>query len=238
MRFVPAPFRSGSTWWWSFGLLIAAPALVLALLGLWAARADLREQQTRVASLADDAITNAIARLEAELRRAEIGAQGSIEPVPTLSDLPIFSFHQRGLLTFHRERVYFDESGGHATLKTASAEWPFAIEQLIEAAQAAEAQQRPREALTMYRRIASAESRLRAWAEFGVARIEYQGGDAAALARLASSDWNRFDGRTPAGLPIALIACSYIEGLPDTKRTFSFRCLSRRSRTCEPDGGG
>jgi hypothetical protein len=55
------------TWWWVFGVLIAAPALVLALLGLRAFRADrlereqqLRDQQGQTAHLADAAIENAI----------------------------------------------------------------------------------------------------------------------------------------------------------------------------------
>jgi len=204
-------------------VLIAVPALALALLGLRVVRTEriereqqLRQQQTQVAHLADAAIANAFAELESELRRAETGGQALVGALnSTLSDLPVFSFDRRGLLTFHRERVYSARFGERPALKTSRTEWSLLTEQLIEQAQAAEAQQRTREALTIYRQIINTEPKLRAWAELGVARIQYQSGDASSVALLANPDWSRSERLTPTGLPVALIACAYVE--QDTK---------------------
>src|SRR5687767_8254235 len=72
-------FRLKRSWWWVFSILIAGPALVLALLGLRAMRADgiereqqLRDRQTQTARLADAAIQNAMERIAAQLDRLDI----------------------------------------------------------------------------------------------------------------------------------------------------------------------
>src|SRR5262245_38247739 len=77
MRHLAASLKSGWTWWWGFGLLIALPALALALLGLRAVRAEriereqqVREQQTQIARLADAALANALSELENAQQRA------------------------------------------------------------------------------------------------------------------------------------------------------------------------
>ncbi|HET9216775.1 MAG TPA: hypothetical protein VFR18_07345 [Terriglobia bacterium] len=63
---------------WLFSLLIAGPAIVLALLGLCAVRADrvereqhLREHQTQTARLADAAIANVLDRLRGIARETD-----------------------------------------------------------------------------------------------------------------------------------------------------------------------
>ena len=110
MRMLSTTFRSGRGWWAVFGLLIATPALALSWLGLRVVRAErieraqqVREQQTQLARLADAGIGNALAEIEAELRRAdtvvpagETGFEGG------LADLPTMAFHRSGLLSFPR----------------------------------------------------------------------------------------------------------------------------------------
>ena len=67
MRREPVSSLSRQTWWWVFGLFIATPAVVLALLGLRSIHADdierqqrLRDQQTQTARLADAALSSAL----------------------------------------------------------------------------------------------------------------------------------------------------------------------------------
>jgi signal transduction histidine kinase len=202
-------------------VLIALPAVALAVLGLRAIRAErfereqqARERQTQVTRLADAAIANAFAELEHGLRRLETRRQDRVvESVREFSNLTVFSFDRRGLLSFHRERVYVGEFGGRPAFTPS-----LATEQLIEQTQSAEAQGRTREAVTVYRRITSAEPKLRLWAELCIARIQHQNGDDGALARLANPDWGRAEELTPTGLPVALVACAYVEQAPNEKR--------------------
>src|SRR6185503_17473057 len=105
MCHLAASLKSGWTWWWGFGLLIAVPALALALLGLRAVRAEriereqqVREQQTQVARLADAALANALSELEHALQR---------EAAPLQANDFVFSFEPQGLLVFQRDRVWF-----------------------------------------------------------------------------------------------------------------------------------
>lgn len=217
MRFPPGSLKIGWKWWLSFSLLIAMPAFALALLGLRAVRAEriereqqLREQQAQASRLANTAIANALERLEGELRRADDGSQ-------KLSDLIVFSFNRNGLMSFHRDRVYFDEQ---SLWHNSHAEWSPETESLIEQAQIAEAQQHLREAAIAYRKLISIEPKLRDWAEFGLARIRYQSGDPRAEALLASDRWGGSEGITPMGLPMAFVACSYVERLPNEKRAW------------------
>ena len=102
-------------WWWVFSILIAGPALVLALFGLRAIRVDrierehqLREQQTQVARLADAAIANAVERMIAQLDRMGVdsfakSARGSLEQ----PDLQVFILDAGDVLSFPRQRIYF-----------------------------------------------------------------------------------------------------------------------------------
>ena len=196
MRSLSAWLGRGRTWWWTFGLFIAAPALALAVLGLRAVRLErierqqqLREQQAQTARLADAAISTALAQIE------------SSEAVS--GDYPAFSLEPQGLLLFPRERVYFGEFGRQPAL--ARRGWLASTRQLVEQAQAAEAQQRTKEALPLYQRLSSVEARLRPWAELSEARIR------GAIPLLANPEWSRSEGTTPTGLPVALLACAYVE---------------------------
>jgi signal transduction histidine kinase/predicted transcriptional regulator len=217
MRLAPATLRSGRTWWWSFGLLIAVPALVLALLGLRAARVEhierqqqLRVQQGQIGRLADAAISNVLARLEGEVARAET-SEG------VLREYFLFSLDRQGLLVFPRERVYFGEFGKRPA--AARGDRRGAVQTLIEQAQAAEAQRRPGDALAAYRSVIGADPKLREWAELSVARIRYVSGEADALPLLAKPEWSRSEGLTPTGLPTALLACAHIEQVAPEQRS-------------------
>lgn len=220
MRIKWNPVRARWNWWWGFSLLITLPALILALLGLRAVRIErlelnqqLREQQTQIARLADAAIANALTELDSELNRAESAGPKSVDSPQALAQGYIFTFHRHDLLIFQKEKIFFGPSPRtDLTGELVPAVAPN-IEEQVERAQAAEAQGRPREALNIYTRIATAEPRLRAWAEFSRARINHEHGDPEALARLSDPAWSRTDDRTPTGLPVALIAATYVESV-------------------------
>lgn len=217
-------FLHSLNWWWALAVLITAPALTLAVLGLGAVRAEridreqqLRDQQAQLARLADAALAHCLDQLESELRAIDLRAVVRSDE-SALSDTFVFTFDRRGLLTFDHERIYFGNRTDLATLGVSTPEWSPATEQLIEQAQSAEAQKRGPDAIATYRRIMTAEAKLCPWAEQSIARIQYESGEESALALLSSLDWSNSEGLTPTGLPVALIACVYAEKLPGEKR--------------------
>lgn len=221
MRISWISVRARWNWWWGFGLLIALPALILALLGLRAVRIErlelnqqLREQQTQIARLADAAIANALTELDSELNRADIAGPKADGPPLVGAQGYVFSFHPQDLLIFRKEKIFFGASprSTGVTGELVPTIGPNTEEQ-VERAQATEAQGRRSEALIVYHRIATAEPKLRAWAEFSRARINHEHGDPGALTRLADPAWGRADDRTPTGLPLALIAATYVESV-------------------------
>ena len=202
-------------WSWGFGLFIAVPALALALLGLRAVRAEriereqqIREQQVQVARLIDAAISSKISGLEVELRRK--AGQNFDEPERALSGSYSFALDQNNVLKFPSQRVYFGEQ---PTLIR-----PETIETLIEQSQAAKAQGRGAEALALYRRIIDVEPRLSAWAELSIASVKYDAGDPGAMDELANGKLANSEATTPTGLPVALIACAFVEQRPAQER--------------------
>ncbi len=75
MRYRPSRSLVRRSWWGVFGLFIATPAVVLAVLGLRAIRADeierqqhLAQQQAQVANLADAALATTLDRLVTDAR--------------------------------------------------------------------------------------------------------------------------------------------------------------------------
>jgi len=223
MRLLPAWLGRGRTWWWTFGLFIAAPALALAVLGLRTVRLEriereqqLRDQQAQTARLADAAISTTLAQVE-----TSAAASG---------DYPLFSLEPRGLVLFPRERVYFGEFGRQPTATRRV--WPVGTRQLIEQAQAAEAQQRAQDALPLYQRLRSIEARLRPWAELSEARIR------GAVPLLANPDWSRSEGTTPSGLPVALLACAHRSRRPNQNGRGSAPCWKPRWRISGQAAGG
>ena len=203
MGLIPAWLGRGRTWWWTFGLFIAAPALALAVLGLRTVRLEriereqqLRDQQAQIARLADAALSAALTQIET----SEAASRG----------YPVFSLESQGLRLYPRERVYFGEFGRQPAF--ARRAWPAGTRQLIEQAQAAEAQQRAQDALPLYQRLRSIEARLRPWAELSEARVR------GAVPLLANPEWSRSEATTPSGLPVALLACAHVEQAAQTDR--------------------
>src|SRR5438105_11890883 len=161
-----------------FGLLIALPALALALLGLRAVHAErieraqqLREQQTQVARLIDAAMANRLSAIEGELRPQENSTAD--ETKERSGGAYIFSLERDNVLRFPNQRVYFGEESTLA--------WLAKIENLVEQADAAEAQGRNLEALSFYHRIIEAEPKLRRWAELSIAAVKRDAGDNTAI---------------------------------------------------------
>ncbi|MFN2498717.1 MAG: sensor histidine kinase [Pyrinomonadaceae bacterium] len=204
-------------WSWGFGLFIALPAFALALLGLRAVRAErierqeqLREQQVQVARLIDAAISNRMAALEVDVRQHE--SQSSDASKETLNGFYVFSLDQNNILKFPSQRVYFGEQSPPA--------WSETTENLIDQAQAAKAQGRNLEAVSLYRRIIEVESKLSAWAQLSIASLKRDAGDTGAMNNeLANAELADSDATTPTGLPLALIACAYVEQLPTQEQT-------------------
>lgn len=184
MRSLTASLKSGWTWWWGFGLFIAAPALLLALLGLRAVRAEriereqqAREQQTQLARLADAALAGAWSAMEQALLPA------TVPPALRAPDFG-FTFAAPDRVVFPADKVWIGET---TAAPARAVTWSFATQQLIEQAQAAEAQGRWQTAAGLYRRLSSVEPKLRGWAAFCLARDDrYVSGldwDAGGLAR-------------------------------------------------------
>lgn len=221
-----ATSRSQSAWWWIFGLLIAAPALLLAVLGLRTVRLErvereqlAVEQQVQVARLADAALGSSLVDLEAELRRLDADGLTLAEPRGTLVRQPrMFVLDERGVLTFPRERVYFAAAGPNHIIDSRGVPWDVSLGRLIDRAQAAEAQGRRAEAQGLYRRIADTAPDLKDWARLASLRIEHQAGDRSVLPRLADPAWARSDALAPTGLPVALLASAYAGRVADAER--------------------
>ncbi len=207
--------RSGRRWWWAFGLLIAAPALALALLGLRVARLEsleraqqTREQQVQLARLADTTIATVLAALQGELARTQTSPA-----VPR--NYTLLVLEPGGRLLFPHDKIYFPDPS-MPDLRS-EPKWTQATEKLLERAQTAD-QQRATEASLLFQQVRKAEPRLRAWAELALARQQFESGDTSALTNLANPIWSRSDGLTPTGLPVALLAAAYVEGVPPAQR--------------------
>ena len=193
-------------WSWAFSLFIALPALALALLGMRAVRAEsieqeqkLREQERQIARLAEKGLETNLLALEAnwnplqnESRREVIGS--GVYP---------FSLQSNGLLKFYQQHVYF---GDHDP-----PQWSPIVEDLIDTAQAAKAQRRNTDAIAAYRRVSQIEPRLSEWANVGIAAAQQDAGASVTAVAWASNELATSDSITPTGLPVALIACAYLE---------------------------
>src|SRR6266404_2258913 len=219
MRIVRPELGSRMTWWWGFCLLIAVPALALAILGLRAVRAEriereqqLHERQTQTARLADAAIRVALAEIEHQLRIYD-SSDPNISP-PTVEDSSIhfFSYARSGQLRFNSDRVYFGDSPQDSTRD----DWTPSVDQLVEQARAAEAQKRASLAIIFYDRIIASEPRLRDWARLSVLRIEHKD-DGQYLSEILTGE-SGADALSPSGLPLAVVACAYLETIPAEDR--------------------
>lgn len=211
IRHLAASLKSG--WAWGFGLFIATPALMLALLGLRAVRAEriereqqVREQQAQIARLADAALTSVWSEMEQSLLRP---TAPTAQPAQDF----VFTFTAPDELVFQQDKVWYGET---TALPEHAINWSFATQQLMEQAQAAEAQGRVSVAARLYRRLSQVEPKLRGWAEFCLARSGAQQDVLTLFPHLLEE---RAAETTPTGLPVALLLCPYVEQLPPEQRT-------------------
>ncbi|HSB13979.1 MAG TPA: HAMP domain-containing sensor histidine kinase [Bryobacteraceae bacterium] len=216
MRLDSISHRSGRRWWWAFALLIATPALALALLGLRVAQLEslqraqqTREEQSQLGRLTDTTISSMLTVLKSELARTETSLAAARDYTP-------FVLEPGGRLVFPREKTYFPDP---SVLDSHSGpQWSQATSQEIERAQIAD-QQRAGEASSLFHHIGKTEPRLRAWSELALVRRQFESGDVSALTALANPSWTHSEGMTPSGLPVALLAATYAEGLPPDQRS-------------------
>ena len=207
--------RSGRRWWWAFALLIAAPALALALLGLRVAQLEgleraqqTREQQAQLARLADTTVGTMLGAVQSELSRAVSSPAAGWNYI-------VLVLEPGGRLLFPRDKIYFPDPG-KPDLRSGP-KWSKATEQLFERAQTAD-QQRGTEAASLFHQVGKTEPRLRTWAELALARRQFESGETSALTNLTNPLWSRSDGLTPTGLPVALLTAAYVEGVPPAQR--------------------
>lgn len=213
MRLGSISGRSGRRWWWAFILLIATPALALALLGLRVVRLEelergqeMRTQWAQLTRLADATITTTLASLQRDATGVETSRS---------EDCISFALELSGRLVFEQDKTFLpDPAKSEFQL---GPHWPKAIQQLIERAQIGDQQRMP-QAASLVQQVGHAEPRLRPWAELVLARQRYESGDTEALAVLANPVWSRSEGVTPTGLPAAFLAADYVEGIPAGQR--------------------
>jgi hypothetical protein len=189
-------FKGSIRWWWGFGLLIATPALLLAIIGLRIARAERiqeeqrrHEQQTQLARMADAGLATLMAEIESELRRIDHDTLNLSLKDP-FSTWHVVFYRRNGLVVFYRDKIYFDGAETDVHLKPVPAEWPSDIEDLIERAQTTEVQATKSAAILAYDRVAKAEPKLSDWAKLSVARVAQHAADTYASKELSDPIWS------------------------------------------------
>jgi hypothetical protein len=170
MRLGLVSHRSRRRWWWAFALLIAGPALGLALLGLRVSQLEsferaqqIREEKAQLARLADSTIGTMLAAMQSERARTETSSAAA-------QDHTVFVLEPGGRVVFPQDHVYFPDPGKPDF--RSGPKWGRATEQLIERAQIAD-QQRANEAPSLFHQIGETEPRLRAWAELALTRRQF-----------------------------------------------------------------
>lgn len=224
----PMPARvsnwiSQQSWWWTFALFIAVPAVALALLGLTAIRGDdrerqlrMREQQGQVARVVDAALTTACDR---ELAAARSGIDRVTRP--PFSDF-VFEIDHRGVVWFPLDRVYAGDVHSDDP-----SYFPVVTDRqtltLVERAAAAQVQGRTLEAISLYEQLRELPE-LRNWAEW---QRDITRSQDAAL-RYADTAAFAGDARAPDGIPLAIIVAGYSEWLTRPARG-RFRSMLERT---------
>jgi len=196
-------------------VLVAIPAIVLAVLGMRSVRAerlereqDLRDRQAQTARLANAGIRHALTRIELALqgRDSERNLTG-----PETQDIDSFSFERPGRLVFPRDRLQFGSETADEV------RWSSRVEDLVERARVAEAQQMTARAAGFYREIIAVEPRLRDWARLSIALLEHQD-DRKLLSEISSTAVLAPAQVTPGGLPLPLVACASLQRKPAAER--------------------
>src|SRR5713226_6996269 len=103
--------RYGRRWWWAFALLIATPALALALLGLRVAQLEgleraqqIREQEVQLGRLADTTIGTTLGVVQSELSRP-------LSSPAAVRNYIAFVLEPGGRLLFPQDKIYFPDPG-------------------------------------------------------------------------------------------------------------------------------
>jgi signal transduction histidine kinase len=186
--------------WWLFVLLIALPALILAILGLRAAKnhsAERYQQQSQTALLADSALSSSLARVGDDLlKRGKTDSSGP----------PWFSLKADGAIIFWTDRIYFSNAGEPPAevVHPVSA----ALEAIASRALTAEAQGAYRDALADYGAITSYPE-LSVWARLAIARIRMRSNPRAIPEWFENSSPQEMNALTPDGTPVVLLATGY-----------------------------
>jgi signal transduction histidine kinase len=225
MASVPMPPRPPHSlarhWWFVFALFIATPAIMLALLGIGVIRADeiqrrevVEDQQANVARLAGAALWTTLQREEDDARYRPQSSDAA-----TVDRGSIHFELEPDNIAFPAHRVYVLHSG--LTPPT----WAFtplapATALLVERAQAAEAQGRLPVSRALYEQL-RASDRTREWAGLQLSMLPAvdPAGARTSVApdvRLADSD-----ARSPSGIPLAIVASSFMDAsAPGVRQQF------------------
>ncbi len=201
--------KTGTRWWWAFAVCIAAPALVLAILGVRTIdlerveqRQGIESQQRQTALLADTTLSAALSRIQENLLRQD--------PDPA-AGAPSFSLDDQGVLIFRRDRVYFAETGNEPP--EARVAVPPALAASVDEALAAEARAEFPRAMAIYQRIGK-NPQLGAWAGLALARLRVRQQPHGFLDWIKELAPGGQDSLSPEGVPVMLLATGYVARLP------------------------
>ena len=199
--------RWSTRWFWVFGLLIGVPALALFILGLRTIdlereerRRQVTRQQQQIALLADSQISSALSRIEERLPRLAYASS------PAFTWVTIDS---AGSLVFWKDRMFVSDPGREP--EEVRFQISGATQMRVENALAAEAQGEFVTAVQAYRRLAR-NDKLHAWATLSLTRIQAPNQPSALLSWALRTGTEPFDGLSPSGVPVALIASALAAG--------------------------
>jgi signal transduction histidine kinase len=206
------------SWWWSFGALIALPALVLALLGASAIRADeverrrqLADERQKLVLLADTTLART---LDAAVARARTVVTAQSTTNAAGDDATFFVMDDRGVLTFPAERVFIGPAGSEPPLQAMMTLSP-ETRALVAQAQAAEAQGRPQDARDAYERLRPT-TELGRWAEWRLSVLRSTATESPAPHQ--SPTVADSAALSPSGIPVAVLASATAEHLDPSSR--------------------
>jgi signal transduction histidine kinase len=184
-----------------FASCLAAPAVVLAILGLRTISLANREESERIARQQRQIAKILDLRLEERLQPGRLTGVG----------ITGFTLHRNGTLLFPGDRVYFAEPGREPKVETT--EIPGALAPRVEEALGAEARGESYRASELLSEI-SKDQNLRTWAALAKARMtsKEQPDHLLAVANwIVSSD---DASRSPDGVPVVLLAATSLDLLP------------------------
>lgn len=206
-------------WWWIYATFIGAPALALAAMGLKTVQLEsverqqqLREQQGQTALLVDAAVSAAFAALKPPAPAGDLRQR-----------IYWLEAHPNGTLAAPGEKLFF---GGPGEIPNAAKnEFP-EPDPLAEQALSAEARQSWDEAAAKFQAL-RANPKLRGFAALALARVAAGRAGRFQAATLLALDLAAA-GYAPGDLPVAIVACGYVEQVPPLERA-SFLPLLRET---------